>query len=402
VFWRYWSGSAVSEFGTAITSVALPLTAVTALHVGSLEVAAITAAGYAAWAILGLPAGVLVGRFPLRAMLLAMDLVRAAALCTIPVAAWLGVLGVPQLVGVALIVSAASVIFDVGNATLLPSIVSRAELTARNSFTSASSGVTQLGGPAAGGLLVQLLGGATAILVDVASYLLSAVLLRTLPRPAPQPTETTSRPALLESIRDGWHFVVRHPVMRPCLVVASIMNLIAGALMALAPFYLVRTLGASAGLSGALIASEGAGALLAASATPMLVRRFGSARVVLLAVTWVPVFLALLPMAGPDWALLVFAAGYAGFGASTVVVSILARTHRQIDSPPSLLPRVMATVRFVSWGLVPVGALGAGAVAAVWGPRTALWWAAAVALLLPLVTWTSSIRTRRNLSDQLS
>ena len=107
-FWRYYTGSTVSRVGTAVTTVALPLTALAAAHATSFEVGAVTAAGYAAWAVVGLPAGVLVGRLPLRETQIAMDLVRAAALASVPLAWWLASVTVAQLVVVALIVGVAS------------------------------------------------------------------------------------------------------------------------------------------------------------------------------------------------------------------------------------------------------------------------------------------------------
>lgn len=397
-FWRYWTGSTVSRLGDAVTSVALPLTAVTVLHASGIEVGLVTAAGYAAWAVIGLPAGALVGRLPLRGTQVAMDLIRAAVLLSVPVAGWLGVLGVPQLVLVALAVSTASVVFDIGNSTLLPSIVGRDELTARNSLTSASVSATQLCGPALGGVLVQLAGAATSLLFDVASYLVSAIMLRTLPRPRRlEPAKPAG--SVRQSIREGWRFVTGHPIIRPCVLDATAVNFVCGGIMALTPVFLIRTLHASPGLVGALIAAEGAGSLIGATLTPRLSRRFGSARAVLLATAVMPPLIILMPAASPGWGLLLFAAGNAGFAAAVVVTSILTRTHRQTVTPPELLPRVMATVRFISWGAVPLGALGSGAAASWLGPRTALWLTCTVVLFAPAAVWTSAVRTQRELAD---
>jgi hypothetical protein len=396
VFWRYWTASTISQVGDAVTAVALPLTAVTVLHSSTLVVGLITAASYAAWAIIGLPAGVIVGRFPLRGTQMAMDLLRAAALGTVPVAAWLGILSAAQLVLVALVVSFGNVIFYVGNSTFLPSIVSKADLTARNSLTSASTSVTQTLGPSLGGVLVQLFGAATSILVDVASYLVSAAMLRTLPRP-PRLTGGGSTSPMWRSIREGWHFVVGHPIIRPCLADATTINFATGAVMALTPVFLVRTLGAPVALVGVLVAADGLGSLLGAALTTSLTARLGSARAALLAVIAAPVFAAFMPAAFAGWGLALFAVGNAGLAAAAVVFSILTRTHRQSVAPEELLPRVMATVRFVSWGVVPAGAVAAGAAATALGPRTTLWLVCAVTVAAPLLTLASPIRSQRDL-----
>ncbi|MYS85545.1 MFS transporter [Embleya scabrispora] len=396
-FRRYWTASTISHAGDAVTAVALPLVALQGLHASSLQVSLITVAQYTAWILIGLPAGVIVQRLPLRGTQVAMDVLRAVAVASVPLAWALDVLRLWQLIVVAFVVGLASVVFDVGNATLLPSIVSKEELTARNSLTSGSVSATQLGGPSLGGVLVQLCGAANGLLVDAVSYLVSAVLLRGLPRPARSAPPTTG-PSVSALISEGLRYVRRHPVIRPCVAAATTVNFACGALLALAPAFLVRTLDAPAALVGVLIASEGVGSLLAAALTPRLVARVGSARALLGASLFAAVALGFVSAAGHGLGLLVFAVANAGFGAGVVVLSILTRTHRQTVTPPDLLPRVMATVRFVSWGAIPIGALAAGLTATWLGNRGALGTLSGIAFLAPLVLWASPIRTRRELT----
>jgi len=400
VFWRYWSGMTVSGAGDAISAVALPLSAVLVLHASALQVGLVTAAGYAAWALFGLPAGVLVARLPLRGTQIAMDLIRAAVLASIPLSAWAGVLSIGQLVAVAFTVSVANVVFDVGNSTFMPQIVAQEELTKRNSLTSASASATSMAGPSVAGVLVQAFGAATTVLFDVASYLASALLLRSLPRPARLPAAATN--SVMAQVREGWQYVTRHPVIRPCVADAATTNFVCGALLALTPVFLVRTLNTPASLVGVLIAAEGAGSLAGAALTPRISARAGSARALLFASAVMPLALCMLPTSFHGPGLLLFAFGNAGFAAAVVVLSILTRTHRHRVVPPDLLPRVMATVRFISWGVVPLGALAAGAAATAFSPRAALWATVVAATLPAIVLWTSRIRTLRELTDELT
>jgi len=397
LFWTYWSAGTVSSVGTAVTTVALPLVAVYVLHASALAVGALTASSYVAWLVIGLPAGALVSRMRLRETQVAMDLLRAAALATIPLAWWLGGLTMLQLVAVALVVSFADVLFGVGNMTLLPAILPKEQLASRNSFMSGTEAVTQLGGPSLGGLVVQLVGAVPTMLVDSVSYLVSAVLMGSLP-----PREVAKPPAgtgMATMIREGWRFVSRHPVMAPCMWMATVVNFVCGALMALAPVYLVRVLHAPAALVGVLIATEGVGTLLGATVTPRLTRQVGTARALLVA-GLVGAFLALLMPAGSGpLGMVLFGVGNAGFAAGVVVLSVTTRTYRQTESPPELLARVMATVRFVSWGAIPFGALAAGAVATALGPRTALWLTSLLTFVPLLVLWASPVRGRRDLAE---
>ncbi|RAG81101.1 MFS transporter [Streptacidiphilus pinicola] len=395
-FWRYWTASTVSGVGDAVTAVALPLVAVLTLHASALQVSLITAASYVAWLLIGLPAGVLVHRLPLRGTQVAMDLLRAVAVASVPLSAALGALGLPQLIVVALVVGLASVVFDVGNSTFLPSIVSKDELTSRNSLTSGTRAATQLGGPSVGGVLVQLLGAAASIVVDAVSYLASAAVLSTLPR-VEHPASGDARRGMGEMIREGWRYVTRHPVIGPCAADATAVNFVCGGLMALTPVFLVRTLGAPPALVGLLIATEGLGALVGAALTPRIVSLLGNARALRWAAFGAPLFVALMAASGHSALLVVFAVGNAGFAGSVVVTSIVTRTYRQTATPPELLPRVMATVRFVSWGAIPFGALAAGGAATLWGTRTAFALMGVLAAVSPAILWAGPIRRMREL-----
>lgn len=398
VFWTYWSAGTISSVGSAVSSVALPLTAVVVLHASAFEVGLLTAASYVAWLVIGLPAGVLVGKLPLRETQVAMDLVRALALASVPLAWWLGHLTLAHLVSVALVQSFASVLFDVGNMTLLPALVSKEELATRNSLMSGTHAVTALGGPSLGGLLVQLLGAVPAVLVDAVSYVVSGVLMARLPqRKVPQPETPTP---MRHMIRDGWRFVTRHPVMGPTMWEATAVNFVCGALMALTPLYLVRELHAAPGIVGLLIASDGLGSLLGAAIATRVSRTFGTARAMLLSSLGGSCFALLIPAGSGVAGMALFALGNAGFAAGVVIGSVNTRTFRQTASPPELLSRVMATVRFVSWGAIPIGALAAGATATLTGVRPALWLTCSATFASLAFFWWSPIRTLRDLPDK--
>jgi hypothetical protein len=399
VFWRYWTGSTVSRLGSAVTTVALPLTALTVVHASTFQVAVIAAAGQLPWLVFGLPAGVLVARLPLRETQVAMDLMRGVAIASIPAVAWTGGLTADQLAAVAAVIGVANVIFDVANSTLIPAIVPADQLTSRNSLNSASDASTQLAGPGLGGILVQLLGAASCMLTDAVSYLASAMLLRSLPRPPSLEAPTAGR-GMRSEMAEGCAYVARHPVIRQCVIWATVVNFVCGALLALTPLYLVRSLHARPAVVGLVYAAEGAGALLGAAITPRLENRIGSARVLLLAAAIMPLTVVLMPAAFRGWGISLYALGNFAFAAAVVIGSILARTHRHQVVPRELLPRVMATVRFVSWGVVPIGAFLAGALGSTLGIRGALWVTAGLILLAPAATWgNTEIRRRRNLND---
>lgn len=397
IFWRYWAASTISMTGTGVTTVALPLVAVIALKASSFQVSLVVGATYLSWAIVGLPAGALVARLRMRETQVAMDLTRAITLSSIPVAAAFHVLSLAQVVAVAFIVGLCSVIFDVANSTFVVSLVAKEELVSRNSAMTASSSTTQLVGPSLGGILIQAVGAPLSIVADIASYLVSGCLLGSLPRvgkPVPRPRDESIR----RQIAEGMRFVLRHKVMRSATINATIFNFAAGAFLALTPLFLVRTLSARPLVVGLLYASEGVGGLIGALVTPYFCRELGTAGTLRTGTIIATVMCFFMPLAaGSILGYLVFAIGIGGFASGIVMVSIVSRTHRQDVSPRELLPRVMATVRFITWGIAPFGAATAGVLADTIGIRGAVWSVCCATALAPIALLASPVRSLREL-----
>ncbi|MFF7365003.1 MFS transporter [Streptomyces sp. NPDC008125] len=394
VFWRYWAAATVSDAGTAVTALALPLIALTVLDATALQAALLAAAGQVSWLLLSLPAGVIAQRVPLRRLQVVLDVVRFVAVGSLPLAWWLDRLSYPHLLLAALVTGAATVLFDIGNSTFLPAVVPARQLADRNSLISGTHAVTETAGPSAGGLLVHAAGPVGALLVDAASYLLSAVLLRTLPERRPGARTADSAFKLM---REGWTYVTRHPVMLPCMLWATTTNFVCAALVALTPLYLVRDAGLTPVQLGLVLAADGVGSLVGAAVAVRLTRRFGTARAIVAATLAGGMAALLVPLTTSAGDAYWFALGNAGFAFGVVIGSITTRTHRQTQSPPELLSRVMATVRFVSWGAQPLGALGAGLLATYAGTHAALWTVCAAAILPPLYLLTVPVGRRRNL-----
>lgn len=399
-FGRIWAATSVSAMGTAVTDVALPLTAIYVLHASAFEVGVVSAATVVAWLVVGLPAGVLVHRIPLRRGLLVADLLRAAVLVSVPITAWLHALTLAQLVAVAVVIGVCSVLFDVGFSTYLPAVVPHEQLTSRNSLVQGGESAAQVGGPALGGVLVQLMGAATTLVLDVASYLFSAVCLFSLPVVSERGGSTGG--SFVAQIREGLTFVRRDPLIGPMTLAATALNFTGAAIGAMSSVFLVRTLHLSAGWVGLLIASAGLGGVLGASLATKVVLRLGSARAAVGSIMVAPLFALVIGTATRGPGLALFVVGNIGLAASTVVFSVVARTYRQVRVPRELLARVMATVRFVSWGALPIGGLVAGSLAEWLGVRPALEVSAAVLLFGPVPVLFSPARRRRELTDEVT
>src|SRR6185312_4071769 len=119
-FLLLWGGQTVSEVGSQVSVLALPLVALVVLKASALQVALLSAATTSAFLLIALPAGVLVDRLPRRRLMLWCDAGRVVLLGSVPVAQVAGVLTLAQLYVVALLSSVLTVFFSVAYQSYLP------------------------------------------------------------------------------------------------------------------------------------------------------------------------------------------------------------------------------------------------------------------------------------------
>jgi len=169
-FMKLWTGETVSQLGTQVTQLALPLAAILVLKASAFQVGLLAALEFLPFILFGLPAGVWVDRLRRRPVLIAGDVLRVLTLGSIPVAYKLGTLHIGQLYAVAFLTGIGTVFFDVAYQSYLPALVERDQLVDGNAKLEMSRSAAQLGGPALGGFLVQLFKAPVAIAADAVSY----------------------------------------------------------------------------------------------------------------------------------------------------------------------------------------------------------------------------------------
>ncbi|MFF9409542.1 MFS transporter [Streptomyces anandii] len=366
-FRALWAASGVSLVGTQVSVLALPLTALVALHASAGQVALLAAAGTAPFLLLGLPAGAWVDRWSRRTLMVWCDAGRAVLLATLPVAQLAGVLTLVHLYVVALGVGSLSVFFDIASLSVLPTLVEPDQIAPANSRLEVVRAAAQTSGPAAGGALVQALTAPVALAVDAASYAVSALLLRGLPHVPARPAGAVSG-GLLAQVRAGLRFCLDHPYVRPLAVGAAWLNFWTEGLLAVFLTYAVRELRLSAAVVGTVLAVAGVGYLAGSMLTPRLNARIGvgPAIVVGAALNAGFVVAACAPRTGTvPWLLL-------GFTVTAVGVSIWnvnAVSLRQATTEDAMLARMNAANRFLIWGTMPLGAAAGGLLAGQFGLR---------------------------------
>jgi MFS family permease len=386
-----WFGETVSLLGTAMAAVAMPLVAVTVLHASTFTVAALVAMSWLPWLLIGLPAGAWVDRLPYRAVMVICDLIAVVIYASVPVAAWLGVLGVGQLLVVGLLGGSVTVFFSTAYQAYLPVLVSEQQLVEGNAKMQGSAAAAQLGGPGLAGLVAQALSAVTTVLFNAASFLVSAACLLTIRTTAPRPVRPLQAQGIRADISEGVRFVAGDRYLRPMGLFGAIANLALSGNQALAVVFLVRTVGVGPLAVGLLLAVPGISGLLGALTARRLTGRMGTARALLLSALAALPFGLLIPLTQPGPALAFYITGTLIAATGTATASIIIASFRQAYSPPGKRGRVTATMSVLIAGTSPFGALLAGALGAAIGVRAALWILFSIAALSGTVLLTRAL-----------
>jgi MFS family permease len=301
-FMMLWSGQTVSELGSAVTTIALPLTAVVLLHASTLQVGLLTAASTVSFLIVALPAGLVVDRVAKRRLMIGCDVARMLIIGSVPVAAALGVLTMAQLFAVALLAGLATVFFDVAYQSYVPALIEPEQLHDGNGKLGATQAFAQVTGPGLGGGLFGLVG-AGSMIVDAVSYavsFLSLLLIRVRePRPDRSETAATGVAGLRTEILAGLAFVFRQPVLRKIAACTGTGNLFSSMAGTLEIIFLIRVLHVSPADTGLLVAVGSVGGIAGGVLSSRLSRWIGSARIIWFSVLVFGAIPVVMPLAEP-------------------------------------------------------------------------------------------------------
>ncbi len=362
-FLKLWSAETVSQFGTQVSQLALPLVAILVLDASTFEVAALGTVEFLPFILFTLPAGVWVDRLPRRPILIVGDFGRAGLLATIPVAYVADVLTLWQLYVVGFLVGICTVFFDVAYQSYLPALVERGQIIEGNSKLEISRSSAQVAGPGLGGALVEIFTAPYAVLLDAISFLgsgLFVVGIRTEETPPVVTTVDGRRTSLWTELKEGLRFVLGNPYLRAQAGCTGTSNLFFSIAFSIYLVFAVRELELSPGVIGVVFSIGAAGSLLAAFTAMRLARRFGigPTTIAIVALQGPAMLLAALAPAGSPLPFLIVSQLVLGF--AIVVYNIIQVSFRQAICPPRLQGRMNSTMRFVVWGTIPIGTLAGG------------------------------------------
>jgi MFS family permease len=359
----------VSEVGSAVTQLALPLLAVITLDATTFEVGALAACTQLAFLLIALPAGAWVDRWRRRPVLIWADIGRLAVIGSIPIADAFGVLSLPQLFLVAIVAGVLTVFFDVAYQSYLPVLVEPEELVDANGKLGASQAFGQVAGPSFGGALVGVFGAGYAVMVDALSFLVSAITTVAIRTHESKPEGRHPDRRMRDEIKEGLAFVFGHPILRKVVGCTATSNFFSAATFAVMTVFLVRTLDSPTWVIGVVFSVGSLGGLIGGLLAGRIGKAVGTARIIWLSQVVAGPFGLLAVIAFPGWGLTLVALSILATSIGSVVYNTAQVSYRQSICPPALLGRMNASVRFVVWGTMPLGALFGGILGSIIGVR---------------------------------
>lgn len=397
-FRAFWAAETISQFGSQVTFLALPLVAILVLKESTFRVALLTSVDFLPFLLFTLPAGVWVDRLRRRPILILGNVGRMVALATVPVAHWLGVLTIWQLYVVGFAAGVCTVFFDVAYQSYLPSLVGRSQIVEGNAKLETSRSAASVAGPGFAGLLVSLLTAPVAILFDAVSFLVAAGLLgliRTEEELPPRDERRSLRIELLEGLR----YVLGHSFQRGIVIAVALSNFFGQIVFSILLVYAVRELGLTAATIGIVLSLGSVGTLVAAVTASRIGERLGVGRTIVLAALLFSPGTLLIAAAPRDLAIPFIFASMLVLGFGGILFNVTGISLIQAITPDRMLGRANASRRFVVWGVIPFGGLVGGALGTALGLRETIFVGALGGVLAVIPILLSPIRSVGRMSE---
>jgi MFS family permease len=403
-FMKLWTGQTISQFGTQVSLLALPLIAANILKVAPFEFGLLGTLEFLPFILLSLPAGVWVDRLRRRPILIVGDLGRGIALASVPLAYAFGVLTIWQLYVVGFVNGCLTVFFDVAYQSYLPALVDRSEILEGNAKLETSRSAAQIAGPGLAGFLIGIASAPFAIVLDTVSYVVSAVFMLLIRRQEPLPqghreADGARRTQMRTEIAAGLGYVLRHAYLRSIAACTAISNLFSTVVGSILVLYLVRAYNIQAEQLGLAFSLASIGFLIGAVTANRIGSRIGVGPAIILSAvvfspSWILVAVAPGDLVLPFAAASLFIAGLAG-----AVYNINQVSFRQAITPERMQGRMNATMRFIVWGTIPIGTMLGGFLGGVIGLHETIWIGAVGGVISFVPLLFSPLRSLRQMPE---
>lgn len=386
VYRRLWTSILCASLGGQITLLALPLTAAVLLDASPTQMGLLQALGVLPFALFSLPSGVLLDRVRKLPVYIVGEAVLALAVASVPLAAWLGLLGMPWLYLVSFVIGTVHTTAGSAAQIVLTQVVPRERLVEAHAKNALASSGAEVAGPGVAGLLIKLVGAPLALAVDALMLAVSVLILRGIRVQETLPARQAQD--FWRELKAGLHFVRERRLLVTMAVLMACWNLFHNAALVTQILLGTRELKLAPQTVGWSYVAIGAGTVLASVLGHRISRRMGPGPCLLLGfllcgLAWLQ--LAFAPAGG--WGVASFALMLFTWGVGAVLMFINFLSLRQSVTPAPMLGRMTSTMRWLILLPAAPGALLGGWLGEHLGLRAALGFAGAGCVLVGLWAW---------------
>lgn len=358
-FRALWWGQAVSQVGDYVAYTTLPLF-VLLLGDSTFDFALTYALESVPVVLFGLVGGVFLDRLPLRSVMIAADLARAATFFAL---GFLALNPTPSTLATVFVLAFLSGTFSAAFQNslyaLIPSVVDHEDLAVANSRIAVSQQVALVVGPALAGAMAATVGLAPGFAVNGLSFLVSALTVWMVGSIPPR-VSRDQRSRFLEEAAHGLRFLWSEPRLRASTLAAAAANAAVGFIESTLAVLATQVLGAEESSFGLMLAVLGLGGIVGALVAPRVGRLIGLGRSMTVGLLIFGLaFWALIHQTFGVTALFLLFAMFLGIS----LINVPLVTIRQSYTPTAMLGRVITAARTIGWSTLPLGSLVGAALA---------------------------------------
>jgi predicted MFS family arabinose efflux permease len=358
-FWKFWSGQTISNLGSSFTQWAVPLLVYKLTH-SAVNLGIATAAAFTPYLLFGLVLGAWMDRVDRKRTMVALDLLNAAVIFSIPLVATFGDLSVWLIYVVAFVQTTIGIAFQSGEFAAIPSLVGKDDLVTANGRIQATYSAAQVAGPLLAGLLVSLMSIPWVMAFDAASFVVSALSLSLIRGSfnvvSEEPKEATT---ILHDVREGLRYVISHPVLRNISLMMALINFVGATTFTQLVLFAHDRLGVGPRGVGALFAAGSAGVVVTGLLAGRLRKRFSFTALAMTSLMLMGAFEVVFAGMRWFWIALPLWAAASGLG---ILFNINTGSLRQAIVPNHMLSRILSIAAVLAWSAIPAGALVGGLV----------------------------------------
>lgn len=396
----FWIAQTISIFGSQITVVGLPLTAIYFLQANSFEMGIFQALATLPFFLFSLFVGVWIDRSKKKYILLFCNIMMAMVLLFIPLGGYFNFLDLTIFYIVVFFAGTFSMIFELAYLSYLPLMVSKNNISKSNSRLEISRTILDVSGPAIAGNIIAILTAPIAIIIDIFCYLISSIFLVKIKFKEPTITKEIKPPNIFKQIYEGIQVLFKSNILRSISLSTASLNFFRTAFDTIFILYLAKIVHISPTQIGLILGIGSIGGVAGALLATKISNKIGIGKSIIISTLIIWIGGMTVPFSSSvSFSFIIIIIGLMLLNFGNTMYFITQVSLRQSITPPQLLGRINASNRFLTRGAMPLGGIFGGFLGVITSLHTALIIITFGYISATFILYLSSVKNVRTISD---